>query len=194
MSNPNQANSSRQRRILQAAARVLRQKGRAATVEDIAREADYSAAALYRHFSGKEQIFSSLALEIASNLRDLFTEAPPLELPFEANLKWVLYRLAEFAEQERDMFIATMMWLPTLSPDELPLDKFTAFDEGFTRIMQQGIDEGVLRADGNPQLYAMALGGMLSAINHRWCLQGPFEMKPKIDAMYDIFLRGAGAD
>lgn len=184
-------NSSRQRRILEAAARVLRQKGRAATVEDIAREADYSAAALYRHFSGKEQIFSSLAIEMATRIRDLFSEAPPLELPFEANVKWVMYRMAEFAESERDMFIAAMMWLPTLTGDEFPIDAFNMFEAGMCKLMQQGIDEGVLR-EGDPVLYASAFGGMMSSINKRWALSGPFDLKPHIDQMYALFLAGAG--
>ena len=192
MSNPTH-NSSRQRRILQAAARVLRQKGRASTVDDIAREADYSAAALYRHFKGKDQIFSALALEIITRLPDLFTEAPPLELPFEANLKWVLYRMAEFAEAERDMFIAAMMWLPTVSPDEYPVENFVVFELAFVRLMEQGIAEGVLR-EGDPVTYAMAFGGMMSAINHHWCVHEPFEMKPFIDKMFELFLRGAAAD
>lgn len=183
--------SSRQLRILKAAARVLRQRGRAATVEDIAREADYSAAALYRHFSGKEEIFTALAFEMMTRIHALFAETPPLDLPFESNLKWSLYRMAEFAEQERDMFIGAMMWLPTLMDDDFPIEMLNVFEAGIVKLMQQGIDEGVLR-EGDPALYATAFGGMLQGINHRWALHGPFEMKPRIDEMYELFLAGAG--
>lgn len=45
-------------RLVEAAERVMRSKGLArTTVKEIAREAGYSEGALYKHFSGKEELF-----------------------------------------------------------------------------------------------------------------------------------------
>ncbi len=191
MAQPPKTAVTRRRRILDAAARVVRQKGRGATIDDIAKEANYSPAALYRHFPGKDAIFQGLSHEIGARMLEIFSEAPPLKLSFEQHLKWVLYRLAEFANDERDVFIAAISWAPPvgLESDEANAHR-SAFGDAMIALMKQGIEEGVLREEA-PELYAMAFGGMLNALNEAWILTGPFDLKPRIDELYTLFLRGA---
>jgi AcrR family transcriptional regulator len=57
--------------ILDAAARVMREKGIArATTKEIAREAGYSEALLYKHFTDKQDIYMSVLRERVSGLAD----------------------------------------------------------------------------------------------------------------------------
>lgn len=183
---------SRRRRILDATARVIRRSGQGATVEEIAAEADYSAAALYRHFAGKDAIIQALVEEIRARLLEIFAEAPPLELPFESHLKWVLYRMAQFAEQERDVYIVAVNWgmQRMVSDGEGWMRDRAAFGDPFVEIMRRGIDEGKLKP-ANPELYAMALGGMLGGLNQVWIAKGPFDLKPHIDELVELFMHGA---
>ncbi|MCU1524272.1 MAG: ttgW2 [Microbacteriaceae bacterium] len=57
--------------ILDAAARVMREKGIArATTKEIAREAGYSEALLYKHFADKQDIYMSVLRERVGGLAD----------------------------------------------------------------------------------------------------------------------------
>lgn len=188
-------NLTARQRILQAAARVYLRRGPASTIEEIAAESDYSPAALYKHFSGKEAIFEALAHELGEAFAAMFEEAPPVELSFEQHLKWVLYRTVAFAENQRDMFVASVMssaWTFGGSGSSTALRENRArIRAGFLAIMQKGIDEGQLR-ELPAELYVMAFGGALQALHFEW-VEAPFELAPRIDELFDLFMRGARA-
>ena len=65
----------RRRQILEAAKRVFHNRGfSAATVEDIAQEAELSPAALYLYFKNKDDIYVSLNLQLLEYLSDRLEE------------------------------------------------------------------------------------------------------------------------
>lgn len=183
-------------KLLRAAARVFVDKGRAATVEDIAVEAEYSASALYKHFSNKDDLFRCLWHRVFAEMIDVFTSEPPMELPFEGRLKWTLYSIAEFAENDRDLFLAAMANAPLgespMTLEEEFLEKHNQMRDAFHQLMVRGIEQGVLR-DYDPATLAMALGGHLQALTGHWALEGPFPLKPHMDDVVELFLHGAAA-
>jgi len=180
--------------ILEAAARVFNQKGRAVTVEDIAQEAGYSTSALYKHFSNKDDILHTLWIQVGERMTDLFQSEPPVELSFIKRVKWLLYRMAQMAEETREFFLAGMantpMGQPSCQMEDAHLTHYAAMRQSMIELMQRGIDEGVLKP-GNPEIYAMALGGHLQSLTMNWALYGPYPLKPRIDLLLEIFLFGA---
>jgi AcrR family transcriptional regulator len=65
------------RRIIEAAERVMREKGLArSTTKEIAREAGYSEGALYKHFENKEDLFLSVLAERLPSFVALSEELP----------------------------------------------------------------------------------------------------------------------
>ena len=184
-------------KLLRAAARVFIDKGRAATVEDIAAEADYSASALYKHFSNKDDLFRCLWHRVHDQMLEVFVSEPPMELPFVGRVKWTLYNLAEFAENDRDLFLAAMANAPLgdspMSVDEEFLEKHNQMREAFQQLMARGVEDGVLK-DYDPSALAMALGGHLQALTGQWALEGPFPLKPHMDTAIELFMGGAAKD
>jgi AcrR family transcriptional regulator len=182
--------------ILEAAAHVFNNKGRAMTVEDIAQQAGYSTSALYKHFSNKDDILNTLWKRVRQRISDVLQSDPPVELGFVDRARWLLYSLTEFAEQEREIFLAAMastqMGEPVCQVDEEIMANYKANQQVFLSLMEQGIAEGTLRA-ADPSLYSMALGGHLHALTIRWAFEGPFPLKPQIDDALELFLRGAAA-
>lgn len=182
--------------ILEAAARVFNQKGRAVTVEEIAQEAGYSTSALYKHFSNKDDILHTLWVRIGERMADLFQSEPPVELSFIKRLKWILYRMAEMAENTREFFLAGMANSPKGQPacqmEDVHMKNYNAMRNAMIALMQRGIDEGALKPRP-PELYSMALGGHLHSLVITWALHGPFPLRPKIDQLLDIFLNGAAS-
>lgn len=181
-------------KLLRAAARVFLEKGRAATVEDIAAEAEYSASALYKHFSNKDDLFRCLWHRVFAEMIEVFTNEPPMDLPFVGRLKWTLYSIAEFAENDRDLFLAAMANSPIaespMTLDEEFLEKHHQMRDAFYELMSRGVEEGVLR-DYDPATLAMALGGSLQALTGRWALEGPFPLKPHMNDLIELFMNGA---
>ena len=183
--------------ILEAAARVFNLKGRAATVEDIAQEAGYSTSALYKHFSNKDDIFRTLWKVVGEQLLALYQTDPLVDLPFVERLKWTLYRIAQFAEDERELLLASFANTPSggsyCQVDQDVLANFRAMQQALIEILELGIDEGVLRRC-SPQMYEMALSGHLRTLLAHWAFLGPFPLKPKIDELVEFFLLGAASE
>ncbi|AWV90269.1 hypothetical protein DN745_13385 [Bradymonas sediminis] len=183
--------------ILEAAARVFNQKGRALTVEDIAQEADYSTSALYKHFSNKEDILHTLWVQVGERMAEIFQSEPPVELHFTKRLKWTFYGMAKMAEDTREFFLAGMANTPMgavgCEMESAYMDHYRTMRSSMIALMQRGIDEGVLRP--NPaELYSMALGGHLHSVVMHWAIHGPYPLKPKIDQLLEIFLTGAACE
>jgi AcrR family transcriptional regulator len=181
--------------ILRAAARVFNREGRGITVEQIADEAGYSTSALYKHFQNKGDILTSLRRRVAEMTLEIFESEPPVELPFEGRLKWVLYQLVEFGERERALFEASMSTMAAnvradgVDPELLEMQK--RIRAAFLMLMQVGIEDGTLREVDDPTLYVNALGGHLKVMSDQWALEGPFDFKARVDAAVELFLYGA---
>lgn len=183
--------------ILAAAARVFNLKGRAATVEEIAQEAGYSTSALYKHFSNKEDLFRTLWTVVSEQMLALYQTKPLVDLSFVDHLKWTMYRIAQFAEEERELLLAGFANTPSggsyCQIDPAIVENYLAMKQAMIELMERGIAEGALRANG-AQMYEMAISGCLRTLMTRWTFQGPFPLKPQIDEMLEFFLLGAGSD
>jgi AcrR family transcriptional regulator len=94
------------RHILEAAARVLARKTfTAASVQEIADEAGFSAAALYGYFSGKESIIQALAEHIRDETASILQRPLPESLSFKQKLELLLLRQAEWIQSHVDDFL-----------------------------------------------------------------------------------------
>jgi len=81
--------------ILDAAARVMREKGLArATTKEIARTAGYSEALLYKYFADKQEIYLAVLHERAGGLTDARELVGTAEV--RGNLEGLVVRLMEF--------------------------------------------------------------------------------------------------
>jgi AcrR family transcriptional regulator len=95
VSNSSPANSATRERILNAAATVMHERGIArATTKEIARQAGFSEALLYKHFSDKQEIYLAVLRErigVVSSAEDLVGVGDARE-----NLVAITIRLMEF--------------------------------------------------------------------------------------------------
>ena len=73
--------------ILDAAIAVFARRGyQAATMQELAREAGYTAPSLYNYFPGKQQIFEALVDRLDAEFIAVFDEPMPAGLGFEARV------------------------------------------------------------------------------------------------------------
>lgn len=91
--------------ILQAAARAFSEKGiHAATMQDIAREAGYTAASLYTYFDSKDRILEALKELVVREFAATFDEPVPDGLTLRQRLELLMYRQYQVLERHRDAF------------------------------------------------------------------------------------------
>lgn len=183
------------KRILGAAARVFNRKGEGVTVEEIAEEAGYSTSALYKHFSGKDDVLETLWRTVKEKLLDVLKSEPPVELDFMDRMKWMLSEMADLAEAEEEIFRAGMANAPSSTRIEHLDDSLSEIYFGFREVMddivEKGIEEGVLDARRDPEIYSMALGGQFRAVFNRWAMEESFPLQPRLEASLELFLQGA---
>jgi len=89
--------------IFRAAAGVFAQRGyRAATMQDIAAAAGFSAPSLYTYFEGKKQILQALAQATEHQVQAIFVEPVPGGLTFEQQFELLLNRLVGYVDANRE--------------------------------------------------------------------------------------------
>ncbi|MFD3523982.1 TetR/AcrR family transcriptional regulator [Streptomyces sp. NPDC058653] len=67
---------ARRRQILDGAARCFARNGfHATSMQDVLREVDLSAGAVYRYFAGKEELIGAIVTEVLDNIRGAFEDA-----------------------------------------------------------------------------------------------------------------------
>lgn len=91
--------------ILEAAARAFVRSGfKAATMQDIAKEAGYTAASLYSYFASKEEIFAELHEMLLTEMREAFAHPMPEGLSFRQKLELLMRREIEVAEHRLETY------------------------------------------------------------------------------------------
>ncbi|MFH1437265.1 MAG: TetR/AcrR family transcriptional regulator [Pseudomonadota bacterium] len=188
--------------ILEAAASVFARKGfHGATMDNVAREAGYSPAAIYKYFENKEAVFSELIKLIMYKINEVFSETPPIPLAFRDYIRWLTTREFEIAQKHRDLFIAIMdQHSSVVNRDEKAgidvksWQAHQAHHNHLVKLMKKGIGEGALRP-GNPGEYASAFFGIVHAFAVRWLLsEKPYPLGAHMDTILDLFFNGTGSN
>ncbi len=92
--------------ILDAATRAFARTGlHGTTMQDIAREAGYTAASLYTYFKSKQEIIDAMTTRLADEFLQVFQQPLPGELNFRQRFELVLGRHLELLEHRRDIYI-----------------------------------------------------------------------------------------
>lgn len=184
--------------ILEAAATVFARKGYyGATIDDVATQAGYSPAALYKHFAGRDDLFGQLWNDVAQRIDDIFSEALALRGPSELKLHWLVERLAKGLEANPELYVSFMAHRPYVArqrQSEMEKVAYRHYRHHVTllcELMQAAMDEGLLRRT-DPEDLALSFIGLLYEFAYRWVTSGT-RSSPSVvaDRLIDLFLHGA---
>lgn len=90
--------------ILEAAARAFARNGyQAVTMQEIAKEAGYTAASLYSYFSSKEEILHGLQQLVLAEMHSIFEQPIPSGIPLREKLLLLFERQLELARKRREI-------------------------------------------------------------------------------------------
>lgn len=152
--------ANRETSILEAAKKVFLAKGLlAATIDDIAAEAELGKGTLYRHYRSKEDIMLAISEQAVRELHTLYTKAADGPASGLAKVLGMMrgYYAFVLANPAYFGFIAFFESpLPTTNA-EIVYETTTAINELFQRVLQQGMQDGSLRPDLRAELLASTL-------------------------------------
>lgn len=91
--------------ILDAAVRAFTRAGlHSTTMQDIAREAGYTAASLYTYFKSKQEIVEAMINRLTDEFVGVFDEPMPSGLNFRQRFELISHRLLEVANRQQNAF------------------------------------------------------------------------------------------
>ncbi|WP_105975332.1 TetR/AcrR family transcriptional regulator [Streptomyces geranii] len=150
---------ARRRQILDGAARCFARNGfHATSMQDVLKEVDLSAGAVYRYFSGKEELISAIVTEVLTEVRDTFEAAgrqsppPPPEVMVGEVMGRMLSLRPGLVDEGRAVFprLIVQVWAETLRDDELS----KVLNEGLAKVstvwvglVERYQENGMMRAD-----------------------------------------------
>lgn len=183
----------RKEEIVQAALEVIGEKGvRALTIAAIANSAGMSEANIYRHFSGKDEIFSALADYIGSEVMGkAATVAGGSRKPLE-KLETIFFShitiIAEHPGIPRFVFSDDVHLTYRHLSEALAL-RIGRYVETIAGIIAAGIAEGELKPELSPHETALTLLGMIQFTALRWTISNAsFEIRPEAEKLWKNFM------
>jgi len=160
--------------IVEAAIRAFARTGlRNTTMQDIAREAGYTAASLYTYFKSKQEIVDAMVTLLTDEYIQVFDEPVPAGLSFRQRFELVLHRQLELIDKRHNVFVG---FLSDQTSESMCASDETgrAFHENFERRIARlaaWLKENA-KADDiagyPPELLARSLFGMAFGLVHRW--------------------------
>jgi AcrR family transcriptional regulator len=183
--------------ILEAAARAFARTGyRSVSMRDIAREAGYTAAALYTYFENKQEILEGLVTMVIEDMLRVFDEPVPAGLTFPQRLRLLLGRFLAEAERRRDLF-ALFLALAQAHVHPRPHKGHDPI-----KVMQKSLERLALwfhenaspaeRGGHSPEVLARFFSGVTHSFLSEWMMRGapPGELGRREALMLDLFLYG----
>ncbi|MEV7069362.1 helix-turn-helix domain-containing protein [Streptomyces sp. NPDC093990] len=176
---------ARRRQILDGAALCFARNGfHATSMQDVLKEVDLSAGAVYRYFSGKEELIGAIVEEVLGQVREGFEEAarrtppPPPDLLVASVLSRVLATKEYLTVDGRPAFpgLVVQVWAETIRNADLAAilsEGYGAVRAAWTRIVKEYQDAGMMRADVPPEDVARTMMAAAMGFLAQQALFGP---------------------
>ena len=183
------------REIMEAAERVFVRKGYyAATVEEIAHEAEFAVGTLYNFFKSKDDLYACMVEKIVHDLIKLFEERVLNEPdPESAIAALIRLRLAHF-DEHRELFRVFLEASPgnRLDPAGALPESCSGWQDWYvdavTGIFARGVRGGQFD-DVDPFYLALCLEGVINAFAVYWAKRTPEEpLETRVNKLTETFV------
>ncbi|MBX9394470.1 TetR/AcrR family transcriptional regulator [Streptomyces sp. TRM72054] len=186
---------ARRRQILDGAAVCFARNGfHATSMQDVLKEVDLSAGAVYRYFSGKEELIAAIVGEVLGSVREAFEEAarqsppPPADELVAAVLGRTLAARENLTVDGRPAFprLVVQVWTETLRNEELAAvlrDGYGSVRAAWSRIVEGYQDAGMMRPDVAPDHVARTMIAAVMGFVAQQSLFGPVPVEVLRDGL-----------
>ncbi|MFC7260786.1 TetR/AcrR family transcriptional regulator [Streptomyces lutosisoli] len=193
---------ARRRQILDGAALCFARNGfHATSMQDVLKEVDLSAGAVYRYFSGKEELIGAIVAEVLEAVRDTYEraalESPP-PLP-DVLIPRVLEQLKAVRPGVLDggewVFPRLMIqvWTETLRNHELAVAMSTGYDKvraAWAKVVERYKDAGLMPEDADADAMARTMIALAQGFAAQLALFGTVPTKTLQDGLRALMSMG----
>ncbi|MFH0856040.1 MAG: TetR/AcrR family transcriptional regulator [Candidatus Omnitrophota bacterium] len=183
--------------IMRSAERVFALKGyHEATMQDIAREAQYATGTVYLYFEDKEMLYFSLLEEKMKNITATLKENTACVADAEDKLRVFVQESLNFFEKNQNFFRiffsertkGQILKEGKISKSSVMLEHKEFVEE----LISIGQRQKVVRSDFNPKQIADILGSIFMTVIFDWLKEGPKskDLNATADFILDIFFKG----
>jgi TetR/AcrR family transcriptional regulator, cholesterol catabolism regulator len=172
-----------QEQLLDAAAKVFGKKGyEAARLEDIAAELGVLQGSLYYHVGSKAHLYRLVRqrrfMELATRIEDISQSPAPPRDKLRAAMHAHLSHLERFLPEARSWMTDTSQTRKTRTGKEAREDRrmTAALRANWRRIIEDGIEAGVIRRDVDPSVAVLSIQGMMMWVANWYEPRGPQTM------------------
>jgi AcrR family transcriptional regulator len=182
---------ARKELIMRAAAKVFSEKGfSAATVRDIADEADMLSGSLYYYFDSKEAMVEEVLVEYLDTIIRGYDEAvTEAEGPVDALEQLVARALRGLVENRQHVTILQNDW-HYVRPMKGIAERQQRVEKLWLETIQQGIDAGVIRDDIDARMIYRTVMGAIQAVIRWFNPRGRVSIDRVIEVQTAILLNG----
>jgi TetR/AcrR family transcriptional repressor of mexCD-oprJ operon len=168
--------------LLEAASRVLAERGEAPTMSAVAAEAGVGRATVYRYFRTREQLFAALWTAAVAETSARLEEARLDRVPVEEAIARFVRTIATVGER-----YAVLLREPTGAERE---QAGAVLSGPVLEVLARGQRTGVLRDDLTPEHLGELLGGLLVS-GLRYAGEAGIGVEEASAAVVSVFLEGA---
>ena len=148
-------------RILEGALRVFARKGKAATMAEVAAEAEVSQGLAYRYFNSKEEIFNTLVEQMMQANPGMTEMVQGLQGTPGERLTFLLSRILESRREQPEFFqfFYQLLYDPSLPPElrNLVAQRGQVFQRLLRQLIVEGQETGEVARDDPDQLIAAVM-------------------------------------
>ena len=183
----------RREEVLEAATRVFHEKGYAsASIQDVADALGILKGSLYYYIDSKEDLLFSIIQRVHHDTVERLEEWLDDEGDPLVQLRTYLeQQVRAYCEDVRHVgvFLNDFHHLSQERQDAIRAER-DRFDRALRDLLRRGVDQGVMAADVDPKLTAMAVFGMMNWISTWWQEDGPSTPDQVAQQFTDLVLAG----
>lgn len=150
---------ARRRQILDGAARCFARNGfHATSMQDVLKEVDLSAGAVYRYFNGKDELITAIVTEVLGQVREVFEDVtrqsppPPPDVLVGTVLGRMLGIWSSLTVDDEPVLpqLILQVWAETARNEELAAitrEGYAAIQGGWSRVVESYQEAGAMRSD-----------------------------------------------
>ncbi|MDD2752273.1 MAG: TetR/AcrR family transcriptional regulator [Candidatus Omnitrophica bacterium] len=186
--------------ILKAAERIFALKGfHAATMQDIAKEAQYATGTVYLYFRDKDALYFSLVEEKIQGLFDSVKLDTGQVLDAEDKVRLCLDRNLDFFEKNQDFFRIFLSERSKIQAEKeskfYKSSVLLQYKEFFVHLIKACQQQKIIRSDYDPGQIAEIFTSILMSVVIDWFKKGPkntVRLTQLSGFILEVFLRGVG--
>jgi len=184
------------REIMDAALRLFSEKGyHNVSMEEIAKEAEFSVGTLYNFFKSKEELYKSLVQEVADKFHSLLIKAIDREGDEIDRLRDYLRKKGEIFKENLDIirlyFAETKgVSFSVIAGFEQELrEKYYDFLQRLSKLFEEGIKKGVFEKIAEPFHLAVAIDNVSNSFLFMWLDDPEKHVYPEPELVLRIFFK-----